>query len=82
MSTALPRSKVKQDQTWNAESVFDSPDAFEAEAQSILKSLPAIKRFQGHLADDPVDMTRTKPIEDAFAVLADYIDRLDELTSN
>jgi oligoendopeptidase F len=28
-----------------------------------------------------VDMTSTQPIEDAFAVLGDYIDRLDTLTS-
>jgi oligoendopeptidase F len=53
MPAPLPRSKVKQNQTWNAETVFDSPEAFEAEAQNILKSLPSIKKFQGHLADDP-----------------------------
>src|SRR6185503_9038545 len=29
-----------------------------------------------------VDMTSTKPIEDAFEVLGDYINRLEELTSN
>jgi len=29
-----------------------------------------------------VDMTSAKPIEDAFEVLADYINRLEELTSN
>jgi oligoendopeptidase F len=28
-----------------------------------------------------VDMTSTKPIEDAFEVLGDYINRLEELTS-
>ena len=28
-----------------------------------------------------VDMTSTQPIEDAFAVLGDYIDRLEKLTS-
>ena len=28
-----------------------------------------------------VDMTSTQPIEDAFAVLGEYIDRLGELTS-
>jgi len=29
-----------------------------------------------------VDMTSTQPIEDAFEVLGDYIDRLESLTSN
>ena len=53
MPNPLPRSKVKKNQTWNAESVFDSPDAFETEAKSILKSLPTIKKYQGHLGDDP-----------------------------
>ena len=53
MPTALPRSKVKKNQTWNAESVFASPEAFDAEVRSILESLPAIKAFQGHLGDSP-----------------------------
>jgi oligoendopeptidase F len=53
MPTALPRPKVKKNQTWNAESVFDSPGAFDAEVKSILDSLPRIKEFQGHLGDGP-----------------------------
>jgi oligoendopeptidase F len=53
MATALPRSKVKKNQTWNAESVFASPEAFDIEVKSILESLPAIKAFQGRLGDSP-----------------------------
>ena len=53
MTIALPRSEVKQDQTWNAESVFPSPEEFDAEIQSIIEYLPAIKAFQGHLGDSP-----------------------------
>ena len=53
MPIALPRSKVKKNQTWNAESVFASPEAFDAEVKSLLESLPAIKVFQGHLGDSP-----------------------------
>jgi hypothetical protein len=53
MSNPTPRSKVKQSQTWNAESVFASSDAFETETESILKSLNAFKKYQGHLGDDP-----------------------------
>jgi oligoendopeptidase F len=53
MPTALPRSKVKKNQTWNAESVFASPEAFDAEIKSLLDSLAAIKAFQGHLGDSP-----------------------------
>jgi len=51
MPTPLPRSKVKKNQTWNAESVFVSPEAFEAEVKSILEYLPEIKKYQGHLGD-------------------------------
>jgi len=53
MTATLPRSKVKQDQTWNAESVFKSPAEFEAEVESILASLDSLKKFQGHLGDSP-----------------------------
>ena len=53
MTTSLPRSKVKQNQTWNSESVFASSEGFDTEVQSILESLPAIKKFQGHLGDGP-----------------------------
>jgi oligoendopeptidase F len=53
MTTAFPRSKVPKNQTWNAESVFASPDEFEVEVRSILEHLPAIKAFQGHLGDSP-----------------------------
>jgi oligoendopeptidase F len=53
MTTALPRAKVEKNQTWNAESVFPSPEDFDVEVNSILESLPDIKKFQGHLGEDP-----------------------------
>ena len=51
MPTALPRSKVKTDQTWNAESVFRSPEEFETEVKELVESLPDVAKFQGHLGD-------------------------------
>lgn len=51
MTTSLPRSKVKKNQTWNAESVFSSPKAFDAEVKKLLEDLAPIKEFQGHLGD-------------------------------
>lgn len=51
MPTPLPRSKVKQHQTWNAESVFASADQFDEEVKNILAYLPEIKKYQGHLGD-------------------------------
>ena len=53
MPTPLPRSKVKKSQTWNAESVFASPEAFDAEVKSLVESLAGIKKYQGHLGDSP-----------------------------
>jgi oligoendopeptidase F len=53
MPTAQPRSKIKKNQTWNAESVFESPEAFNAEVKSLVESLAEVKKFQGHLGDGP-----------------------------
>jgi len=51
MPTPLPRSKVKKHQTWNAESVFATPEAFEAGVTSLLESLPNVKKYQGRLGE-------------------------------
>lgn len=51
MPTPLPRSKVNQQQTWNSESVFASAADFDQELNSILESLPDLKKYQGHLGD-------------------------------
>ena len=51
MTTSLSRSKVKKNQTWNAESVFSSSKAFDAEVKKLLEDLVPIKEFQGHLGD-------------------------------
>jgi oligoendopeptidase F len=71
MTTPLPRSKVKKNQTWNAESVFASTDAFDAELKSILESLPAVKKCQGHLADSV----------DTFLEAMQAMDKLDQRAS-
>src|SRR5215510_12468736 len=68
MATALPRSKVKKEQTWNAESVFPTPEGFDSEIKSILESLAEIKKFQGHLGESP----------DTFLEAMNAIDRLSE----
>ncbi|HXQ37382.1 MAG TPA: hypothetical protein VN843_25455, partial [Anaerolineales bacterium] len=53
MPTPVLRSKVKKNQTWNAESVFASSAAFDAEVEDLVESLQGIKKFQGHLGDHP-----------------------------
>ena len=67
MPTPLPRSKVKKNQTWNAESVFRSPKAFDAEVKSLVESLAAIKRYQGHLGDSPDTFIEAMNAMDALA---------------
>ncbi|HEX5839453.1 MAG TPA: hypothetical protein VFY26_16575, partial [Anaerolineales bacterium] len=53
MPTALPRSKVRKNQTWNAESVFESPQAFDAEVKDLVESLSEVRKYQGRLAEGP-----------------------------
>ncbi len=53
MPTALDRSKVKKGQTWNAESVFPSPEAFDAEVKNLVESLAEVKEVPRSLGDNP-----------------------------
>ncbi len=53
MPTALARSKVKKEQTWNAESVFPSSEAFDTEVNDLVQGLAEVKKFQGHLGEGP-----------------------------
>lgn len=88
MPTALPRSKVKTNQTWNAESVFASLEAFDAEVQSILESLPTLKAFKGHLGDSPdafmeamnaMDVLAQRALQvQAYASMASSVDATDQ----
>jgi oligoendopeptidase F len=67
MPTALPRSKVEKNQTWNTESVFASPEEFDAEVKNILECLPAIKAFQEHLGDGPETFIEAMDAIDALS---------------
>jgi oligoendopeptidase F len=49
----MPREKVEKSQTWNAESVFPSPEAFDSEVNSLLERLADIKKYQGRLGEGP-----------------------------
>jgi oligoendopeptidase F len=53
MPTALARAKVQKEQTWNAESVFPSPEAFDKALNALVESLTEVKKFQGHLSEGP-----------------------------
>jgi oligoendopeptidase F len=53
MPTPLPRAKVDKSQTWNAESVFTTPEAFDNEVNSVLEQLAELKKYQGRLGEGP-----------------------------
>jgi oligoendopeptidase F len=68
MSTALAREKVEKNQTWNAESVFSSPEAFDEEVKSILEKLAEVKQIQGRLGEGP----------DTFLQAMDLIEKISQ----
>jgi oligoendopeptidase F len=62
-----PRSAVAPENTWNAESVFETRDAWKQAYEAASASLPGeLARFAGHLGDNP-------------AVFADWFEALDEM---
>ena len=64
--TVRPRSEIAHEYTWNAESVYPSPEAWAAECQGIAQALPSLARFQGRLGE-------------SAAVLADALAARDDL---
>lgn len=48
-----PRSKVKKERTWNAESVFPSVQAWEEEMKRVINDISSIKQYQGRLNESP-----------------------------
>jgi oligoendopeptidase F len=59
--TIPPRSEIPKEQTWNAESVYESPAAWDAERQAIERDLAGLSKFPGTLGSSP-------------AALADWLD--------
>ena len=56
MSKIPARSEVDPKYIWNAESVFASPAAWQAEADAILAATPAVKAFQGKLGESAASL--------------------------
>lgn len=50
--TLPTRNKVNPDYTWNAESVFPTPQEWETEVEDLLAALPTLKAFQGRLSEN------------------------------
>jgi oligoendopeptidase F len=51
MAVYPPRNKVEKQRTWNAQSVFATPRAWESELKAILNDLDSVKSFQGRLGE-------------------------------
>lgn len=51
--TVLPRNQIAREYTWNAESVFASVAAWEAELTAVVVSLAKAKTYEGRLAESP-----------------------------
>ncbi len=67
MSSLPLRSSVDKSHTWNAESVFATPEAWSVEVDSILASLPEIKKFEGTLKDAATLLSAFETIEELMA---------------
>ena len=67
MSSLPLRSSVDKNHTWNAESVFATPEAWSVEVDSILASLPEIKKFEGTLKDAATLLHAFETIEGLMA---------------
>ncbi|MBI5712763.1 MAG: hypothetical protein HZC38_04970, partial [Chloroflexi bacterium] len=73
MSKALPRNKVNKQHTWNSESVFATPEAFESELKKFVESLPTIKKFQGHLGEKPDNLIEAMSVLEKLQARANKI---------
>ena len=52
MANKVPaRNKINKKFTWNSESVFKSPQAWEKEIKQIVEEIPSVKKYQGRLAE-------------------------------
>jgi oligoendopeptidase F len=52
-TTTPPRSAVPPERTWDAASVFESPDAWDSELEAVLARLPEIEALAGRLVEGP-----------------------------
>ncbi|MBT7190764.1 MAG: oligoendopeptidase F [Anaerolineae bacterium] len=56
MSKIPARNEVDPKYTWNAESVFASPEVWSAEAEQIIADIPSTKAFQGKLGENAASL--------------------------
>ncbi len=54
--TIPARSAIDKKYTWNAESMFATPAAWDAEVKDIIASIPGVRKFQGRLKEGPATL--------------------------
>lgn len=65
--TKVPaRADIADEHTWNAESVFPSLEAWEAELKALQASLSKLERYQGRLKDSPATLVDALSLRDEF----------------
>src|SRR5512143_3123321 len=67
------RSKVAKRQTWNAESVFESPHLWDMERQRLLADLDSVKKFSGRLREGPAVVAEALNARDQLIVRAQRV---------
>jgi len=74
MVATLPsRNEVNPDYTWNAESMFATPEAWEAEADDLLASLPDLTKFQGRLFESATILADALETRDRFTAREQHL---------
>lgn len=67
------RSAIDKKYIWNAESIFATPEAWEAEVKSILEAIPAVKQFRGRIKEGPTTLL------EAFKAVHEISSRVDQV---
>jgi oligoendopeptidase F len=71
--TLSPRSEIRQEETWNATSVFPTLAAWETEYQQIQEQLPTLGSYQGTLSQNPATLAEAL---DTFFQIANRVEKL------
>src|SRR5512143_3934714 len=68
-----PRNKVEKKSTWNAESVFPTRHAWDAELKQILADLDGIRKFEGRLGEGPTVLVQAFAAREQLMVRAQRV---------
>ena len=72
-ATVVARDSVPVERTWDAESVFSSVEAWEAELDAVLADLPSVTQFEGRLGEGPIVLREALEARDALVGRANRV---------